>query len=113
MENKKTIKAFIDEVWYKLTSDGRSDVRDHNKPLRSVNLKEQSDPEAFTRYFLIEKILDLLNLEILPEKQFRTVKAKRKVDYRVKNQDQMFLIEAKPINVDLYEKDEEGNMGFK
>ena len=110
MENKKAIKAFIDEVWYKLTSDGRSDVRDHNKPLRSVNLKEQSDPEAFTRYFLIEKILDLLNLEILPEKQFRTVKAKRKVDYRVKNQDQMFLIEAKPINVDLYEKGDEGGV---
>jgi hypothetical protein len=64
------INGLVNEIWEKLTPDGRNNVRNQNKPLKSVDLKEQSDPEAFTKHFLIERILDLLNLEILPEKQF-------------------------------------------
>ena len=103
------INGLINEIWEKLTPDGRNNVRDQNKPLKSVDLKEQSDPEAFTKHFLIEKILDLLNLEILPEKQFYIWGKRRSVDYILKNpKDAKFLMEAKPINADLFAKDESG-----
>jgi len=64
------INGLINEIWEKLMPDGRNNVRDYDKLLKSVDLKEQSDPEAFTKHFLIEKILDLLNLEVLPENNF-------------------------------------------
>ena len=103
------INGLINDIWEKLTPDGRNNVRDQNKPLKSVDLKEQSDPEAFTKHFLIEKILDLLNLEILPEKQFYIWGKRRSVDYILKNpKDAKFLMEAKPINADLFAKDESG-----
>lgn len=103
------ISGLVNEIWEKLTPDGRNNVRDHNKPLKSVDLKEQSDPEAFTKHFLIERILDLLNLEILPEKQFYIWGKRRSVDYILKNpNDAKFLMEAKPINADLFAKGESG-----
>jgi len=46
------IKGLIDDIWEKLTPDGRNNLRDHDKPLKSADLKEQSDPEAFTKHFL-------------------------------------------------------------
>jgi hypothetical protein len=109
MKNEETINGFVKDIWDKLTLDGRNNVRERNKPLKSVDLKEQSDPEAFTKHFLIERILELLNLEILPEKQFYIWGKRRSVDYILKNsKETKFLMEAKPINADLFVQDESG-----
>jgi len=108
-EYKEEIKNIIADVRRRITLNGRKKVFEQKRKLLSIFLKEEMDPEAFTKKFIIEKIFDLLKLKVLPERHFRTVKGIRKVDYRAKNlNDRMFLVEAKPINADLHEKGDEG-----
>ena len=98
------------EVRERLTLDGRNKVFDEGKKLSSEFMKESAEPEAFTKDFVIKKVIDLLELETLSEKQFETPTGKdRSVDYRIKNQKgDRFLVEAKSINADLYDKSKDG-----
>ena len=106
---EEEIKNIIADIRRRMTFNGRKRIFEQKRKLLSVYLEDEMDPEEFTKKFIIEKIFELLNLEVLPEKHFRTVKGKRKVDYKVKNlNNKMFLVEAKPINTDLYEKGDDG-----
>ncbi len=105
-----TIKNIKNEVRERLTFDGRKMVFDDWKKISSESMIESSEPEAFTKEFVIEMVFNFLELEKLPEKQFETPTGKdRSVDYQIKNQkSDIFLVEAKPINADLYDKSKEG-----
>ena len=98
------------EVRERLTFDGRKKVFEDEKKLSSEFMDESAEPEAFTKEFVIEKVFNFLELEKLPEKQFETPTGKdRSVDYRIKNQKGgIFLVEAKPINADLFDKSRQG-----
>jgi hypothetical protein len=89
-----------------LTLDGKKKVFEDERKLSSDFLLEKSDPEAFTKEFLIEPVLRNLGLKKLPEKHFKGIKGDlRKVDYLLKNDKNIsFLAEAKPLNSDLFEK---------
>ncbi len=98
------IENIKNDVRNQLTFDGRKKVFDDETELSSEFMKESAEPEAFTKDFVIKKVIDNFELETLSEKQFETPTGKdRSVDYRIKNQrGSMFLVEAKPIHADLY-----------
>jgi len=104
------IKRILDKFKEKLTLDGRNKVFEQGHKLSSDFLIQKSDPEAFTKEFLIEPIIRKFKLSKLPEKHFRGIKGElRKVDYILKNQKNIsFLVEAKPLNSDLFEKGPNG-----
>jgi len=102
MNPADTAEILID-IKERLTLDGKSKVFDEGKELRAEFMKEKAEPEAFTREFLIDKVLDALELEKFPEKSFETPRGYRSVDYDIRSKERMFLIEAKPLNSDLYE----------
>ena len=97
------VKNLLDKLKDKLTLDGRSKIFERGYRLDSKFLKETSDPEAFTKEFLIDPIIRKLGLEKLPEKHFIGMKgSRRKVDYILKNEKGIpFLLEAKSLNSDL------------
>lgn len=105
-----TIKRLVDEFQQGLTLNGRHKVLENGYELTSYDLVERSEPEAYTREFLINPILDELGLKKLSGKQFKDAKGSfRSVDYYLKNQrNGKFLAEAKPINADLFKKTEDG-----
>jgi hypothetical protein len=109
-EMDKESQEIIEKVKERLTLDGRKKVFEDRHKLSSDFLIEKSDPEAFTKEFLIEKIIQKFELEKLPEKHFRGIKGElRKVDYRLKSKkDVLFLVEAKPLNSNLFEKGADG-----
>lgn len=106
--------AFVEEILDKfkegLSLDGRKRVFEDNHKLSSDFLVQKSDPEAFTKEFLIEPVIRKFDLSKLSEKHFKGIKGElRKVDYFLKNQTNMsFLAEAKPLNSDLFEKGPNG-----
>lgn len=104
------IDILIDLIQNKLTLEGKKRVFEQNKELKSNDLKDWQDPEEFTREFLIDKILyDIFKVERTGPKNFRTSdETPRKVDYAVKYNEHRMLLEAKPINADLYEKSPRG-----
>ncbi|MDI6811375.1 MAG: hypothetical protein QMD80_06865 [archaeon] len=108
--NPANIVNIIKDIKEQLTLDGKNKVFNEGKELHSEFMKEKAEPEAFTKEFLIDKILDALGLEKLPEKSFETHSGYRSVDYRIKSKDRMFLVEAKPLNADLFEKSKEGGV---
>jgi len=101
MNPANIVDYLIKDIKERLTLDGKNRVFNEGKELRSEFMNEEAEPEAFTREFLIDKILDALGLEKLPEKSFKTPRGYRSVDYRVKSKERMFLVEAKPLNADL------------
>ncbi len=107
-ENK--IKEILENVKSKLNPNGRTRVFEDKKEISSEFMVESSEPEAFTKEFIIEKVFNFLELEKLPEKQFETPTGKdRSVDYRIKNQKgDIFLVETKPINAELFDKSKDG-----
>jgi hypothetical protein len=96
------------DIKERLTLDGKNKVFEEGKELRSEFMKERAEAEAFTREFMVDKILDAFGLEKLPEKSFETPSGYRSVDYCIKGKGHMFLIEAKPLNAVLFEKGKEG-----
>ena len=104
MSPANIVDNLIKDIKERLTLDGKNRVFNEGKELRSEFMKEKAEPEAFTKEFLIDKILDALDLEKLPEKSFETPRGYRSVDYRIKSKERMFLVEAKPLNADLFEK---------
>ncbi|MGB2841820.1 MAG: Eco57I restriction-modification methylase domain-containing protein [Halobacteriota archaeon] len=104
MNQANIVDTLIKDIKERLTLDGKNRVFEEGKELSSEFMKEKAEPEAFTKEFLIDKILDALGLEKLPEKSFETPRGHRSVDYRVKSKERMFLVEAKPLNADLFEK---------
>ena len=103
---KEEIKRLVEDFKKKLTLDGKSRVFGNNQKLASEFIIDESDPEDLTRDFLIDKILfDILNLELIAKNiHFRTFKELRKVDYALKLNDKKILLEAKPINTNLFDK---------
>lgn len=93
-----------------LNFDGRKKVFEDGYKLSSDFLIQKSEPEAYTKEFLIEPILRSLELEKIPETQFKGIKGEsRTVDYFLKNKKNVsFLAEAKPLNANLFEKDTNG-----
>ena len=89
------------DIKERLTLDGKNKVFEEGKELRSEFMKERAEAEAFTREFMVDKILDAFGLEKLPEKSFETPSGYRSVDYCIKGKGHMFLIEAKPLNAVL------------
>ncbi len=101
MNPANIVDILIKDIKERLTLDGENMVFNEGKELRSDFMKERAEPEAFTREFLIDKIIDVLGLEKLPEKYFEDARGHRSVDYRIKSKRGMFLVEAKPLNADL------------
>ncbi len=110
MITKEDIEEIFEGLKQNLTLDGKKRVFENAEKLSPKYMKEEVDPEAFTKEFLIEPIIKKLNLEKLSEKHFRGIKDDlRKVDYRVKNvKGESFLIEAKAINSNLFEESSDG-----
>ena len=104
MNQANIVDTLIKDIKERLTLDGKNRVFEEGKELSSEFMKEKAEPEAFTKEFLIDKILDALGLEKLPEKSFETPRGYRSVDYRIKSKERMFLVEAKPLNANLFEK---------
>jgi len=110
MNRANSVYDLIKDIKERLTLDGKNRVFEEGKELISEFMKEKAEPEAFTKEFLIDKILDPLELEKLPEKSFETPKGHRSVDYRIKGVNGMFLVEAKPLNANLFDKSRDGGV---
>ena len=110
MNPANIVDDLIRDIKERLTLDGKNRVFEEGKELSSEFMKEKAEPEAFTKEFLIDKILDPLELEKLPEKSFETPKGHRSVDYRIKSEAGMFLVEAKPLNANLFDKSRDGGV---
>jgi len=95
------VDTLIKAVKERLTLDGENRVFNEGKELRSEFIKEKTKPEEFTREFLIDKIIDVLQLEKITEKSFDSPGSYRFADYKIKSRRGMFLVEAKPLNADL------------
>lgn len=104
------VKRLLEKFKEELTLDGRKKVFEDGYKLSTDFMKQKSDPEAFTKEFLIEPIIRKFNLSKLPERHFRGIRQDlRKVDYLLKNQKgKAFLAEAKPLNSDLFDKSVHG-----
>ena len=101
MTRAKLVETIIRDIKERLTLDGKNRVFNEGERLRPEFMKEPAEPEAFTRAFLIDKIFSALGLEKLPEKKFATTDSPRSVDYAIKSPGSKFVVEAKPINLDL------------
>ncbi|HJH28042.1 MAG TPA: hypothetical protein C5S37_15060 [Methanophagales archaeon] len=110
MNSANIVDTLIKDIKERLTLDGKNRVFNEGKELRSEFMNEEAEPEAFTREFLINKIFGALELEKLPEKKIEDSRGLRSVDYRIKSKERMFLVEAKPLNADLFEKSREGGV---
>src|SRR3989344_1679779 len=104
------VQKLLEKFKEGLTLDGRKKIFEDGYKLSSDFLVQKSDPEAFTKEFLIEPIINKFELSKLPEKHFKGIKGElRKVDYLLKNQKNIsFLAEAKTLNSDLFEKGSDG-----
>lgn len=100
------VRELLKEIQSKLKLEGKKRVFEDGKELKSEDLKQWQDPEDFTREYLIDKILyDILNVGRTGPKNFSTTDGTpRKVDYAVQYDKTRILIEAKPINANLYDK---------
>jgi len=108
-ENMINIDSLLKDFRKKLNLNGRVKVLDEGNELTSEYIEEEADPEPFTKKFLIEPIIKSFNLEQIPEKHFSWSKVRKKVDYRLKNNKNiLFLLEAKPLNANLYKKESDG-----
>jgi len=101
MTRAKLVETIIRDVKERLTLDGKNRVFNEGEKLRPEFMKDPAEPEAFTREFLIDKIFSALGLEKLPEKKFATTDSPRSVDYTIESPRGKFVVEAKPINLDL------------
>jgi len=110
MNSTNIVDTLIKDIKERLTLDGKNRVFNEGEKLRPEFMKETAEAEAFTREFLIDKIFDALELEKLPEKSFDTPGSHRSVDYRIKSTRGRFLVEAKPLNADLFEKSKDGGV---
>ena len=104
------IEQLIENIKDKLTLEGKKRVFEENKELKSSDLREWQDAEEFIRDYLIDKLLfDILKVNRTGPKNFETTDGTpRKVDYAVKYEKNRILIEAKPINANLYDKSPSG-----
>lgn len=104
------IESLLKDLQNKLKLEGIKRVFEEGYELRTADLNEPQDPEEFTRSFLIDKILfDLLNVNLIGRnRKFYGPKGERKVDYAVSFEKSKILIEAKPINANLYDKSPHG-----
>ena len=108
---EEQIKKFLKKIKDGLTLNGRKRVFEDNRKLSSDLMKEPADPEEYTKEFLISPVLELFSLQKLPEKHFTTATGRRKVDYRLINDNENhFLLEAKPLNSNLYDKSKDGGI---
>ncbi len=110
MNRANIVDRLIKDIKERLTLDGKNRVFNEGKELRPEFMKEKAEAEAFTREFLIDKIFSALELEKLPEKSFETPQGHRSVDYWIKSKRGRFLVEAKPLNADLFEKSKDGGV---
>ncbi|MCD6496017.1 MAG: Eco57I restriction-modification methylase domain-containing protein [Candidatus Aenigmarchaeota archaeon] len=104
------VRHLIEKFEEMLTLNGRKRVFEDGQKLSTDFINQKSDPEAFTKEFLIEPVFRKFNLSKLTEKHFRGIKQDlRKVDYVLKNhKGESFLAEAKPLNSDLFDKSSDG-----
>ena len=104
------INTLINGLKDELSLDGKVKVFEDGKELNSTHTTERVKPEALTKQFLIEPIIDTLELSRLPEKGFDCPDGiKRSVDYYLKNtKGTKFLCEAKPLNAELFLKTPDG-----
>ena len=110
MTSANIVDDLTKDIEERLTLDGKNRVFNEGKELRSDFMNEGAEPEAFTREFLLDKIFSALELEKLPEKKIEDSRGLRSVDYRIKSKERIFLVEAKPLNADLFEKSREGGV---
>ena len=110
MNSANIVDYLIKDIKERLTLDGKNRVFNEGEKLRPEFMKETTEAEAFTREFLIDKIFSAFELEKLPEKKIEDSRGHRSVDYRIKSKRGMFLVEAKPLNADLFEKSRDGGV---
>ena len=106
------VKNLLSNFAKGLTINGRHNVFGENKELQSADVREKSDPEAYTKSNLIDKILAELGLTVVTtERHIEDVEGLRKVDYLLKNSfGSLILLEAKPFNQNLYLKRPDGGV---
>ncbi|MDD3492001.1 MAG: N-6 DNA methylase [Candidatus Thermoplasmatota archaeon] len=107
---EESIANILLDIQDKLTLEGKKSVFEDNNKLTPYDLKETYPAEEFTREFLIDKILfDSFEVKRTGPKKFLKVSGEyRTVDYAVQSGQIRVLIEAKPINADLFEKSDQG-----
>nr|QNO50826.1 hypothetical protein GLJDJJHM_00031 [Methanosarcinales archaeon ANME-1 ERB6] len=110
MNSTNIVDTLLKDIKERLTLDGKNRVFNEGKELRSEFMNEEAEPEAFTREFLIDKIFSAFALEKLSEKKIEDSRGLRSVDYGIKSKERMFLVEAKSLNADLFEKSREGGV---
>ncbi len=87
----------------------KTSIFEGNMKLTSDDLKTAQNPEEFTKGYIIEKVFQILNVRYeTGEARFDIPGGIRKVDYAPKTDNTHFLVEAKPINSDLFEKSKDG-----
>jgi hypothetical protein len=96
IKNRFKIFGFFQEVLTKPSSK-----------LHSKHLKDEQEPEEFTKRNLIEPLIELLGFEIISETVLVSPGGRKEPDYviRPKKKDEPIIyVEAEPINTDLYSK---------
>lgn len=99
-------KIFTD-IKSKFNTIGKFDAVLVNKESYTANdLRFNQEPEPFVKDNIIEPIFSFLGLEKTPQTQIKTPEGMRKPDYVyvATNSGLTFLVEAEPLNVDLYAK---------
>jgi len=105
------VNQLIENVKSKIILKSKKRIFEDGYELDTNDLVEPQDPEEFTKIFLIEKILDIFNLNISGRnRKFKIPKKReRKVDYSVTSEKLNILIEAKPINASYWKLRDEKN----
>lgn len=101
------VKDILKQFKEGLTLDGRNKVFQNSCALTGADLKDHQNPEEYTKYRLIEPILQHLECKIdNKERHFEALsKHSRNVDYTITTKDgTRYIIEAKAFNADLFEK---------
>lgn len=108
-EEEIAIKNILNEARDKIKLESRKGIFEEHRKLTSKDLKVPQEPEEFTKGHVIEKVLQLLEVNYeTGECRFRIPGGTRKADYGPRSGSINFLVQAKPINDDLYKKSQDG-----
>ena len=110
INNYDNIEQIKKDFFDGLTSDGLFKVQSGSE-LQASFLKKPAKPEEYTKLRLIEPILELFGCKVEGrEVKFKAPKnTEREVDYTISTSLAVkYIIEAKPINADLFSKNTDG-----
>ncbi len=107
-ELKQEFKNIYDNIRNKFNSFGKfQEVLVNKSTITSKDLKDNQEPEEFTKRNFIEPLFNLLGYEFTTETGLIVPVGRRNPDYQINpiNKDKpIFYVEAEPLNCDLYGK---------